>query len=99
MTANTPAQEVDEGAHTSSQDEQVVIEACWAPQDPRDRLYDETATKAERTMSLIRIIAAFHPVLNFFLLLSDAVRKIPLVWRLILGAGLIGAVMWLILRP
>ena len=39
----------------------VVIEASWAPKDPRDRMYDEDATAGERTMSLIRIVAAFHP--------------------------------------
>ena len=58
----------------------VVIEATWAPKDPRDRLYDADATKGERTMSLIRIVAAFHPVLNSFLLTSDMIRRIPARW-------------------
>ena len=65
------------GTETASEGSPVVYEASWAPQDPRDRLYDETATKAERTMSLIRIVAAFHPVLNFFVLLGGVAQKAP----------------------
>ncbi len=59
-------------------DRPVEIEAFWAPKDPRDRLYDEDATGRERTMSMVRIIAAFHPVLNVFVLLGDMVRRAPL---------------------
>jgi hypothetical protein len=70
----------------------IVIEASWAPKDPRDRLYDKDATKAERTMSLIRVIAAFHPVLNFFLLISDALRRLPAPWLAVLGLLVVGAV-------
>jgi hypothetical protein len=69
----------------------VVIEASWAPKDPRDRLYDKDATKAERTMSLIRVVAAFHPVLNFFLLISDALRRLPAPLLAIVGLLAVGA--------
>lgn len=52
----------------------IVIEASWAPQDPRDRLYDSNATKGEKRESLFRIVAAFHPVLNFPVICMDAIR-------------------------
>ena len=70
----------------------IVIEASWAPKDPRDRLYDEDATKGERTMSLIRVIAAFHPVLNTFLLISDALRRLPGIWLATLALLLASAI-------
>ena len=53
----------------------VVIEASWAPKDPRDKLYDEDATRREKAGSVVRIVAAFHPVLNFFLIIFDLVRN------------------------
>ena len=43
---------------------QNEFEASWAPEDPRDKLYDAHATRAEKTGSIFRVIAAFHPVLN-----------------------------------
>ncbi|WP_417448994.1 hypothetical protein [Kordiimonas sp.] len=61
------------------QDGPVVIEATWAPKDPRDKLYDDDATARERTMSFIRILAAFHPVLNTFLLTGDMLARLPKV--------------------
>ncbi|WP_262691566.1 hypothetical protein [Kordiimonas aestuarii] len=69
----------------------VEIEASWAPRDPRDRLYDDDATGRERTMSFIRILAAFHPVLNAFVLVGDMVTRLPksvlfaLVFALLVG--------------
>ncbi|WP_286828559.1 MULTISPECIES: hypothetical protein [Kordiimonas] len=71
----------------------IVIEATWAPKDPRDRLYDEDATASERTMSLIRVIAAFHPVLNSVLLVGQLLRRMPrwalAVLLVITAAGLV----------
>ena len=85
--------EVSEEDRAGQEDEgPVVIEASWAPKDPRDRLYDSDATKGERTMSMIRIIAAFHPVLNFFLLMSDAIRRLPTVFQFFLLLMLLGAI-------
>ena len=51
-----------------------VYHASWAPADPRDRLYDDKATAGQKTGSLLRIIGAFHPVLNLGVLLYDGAR-------------------------
>ncbi len=67
-----------QGRSEAKPDHPVEIEASWAPKDPRDRLYDSNAAGPERTMSMVRIIAAFHPVLNVFVLLSDMARRAPL---------------------
>ena len=66
------------------------IEASWAPQDPRDRLYDEDATRTEKSASVARIVASFHPVFNVFILLADSFRhlggaKAVLLWLVIGG--------------
>ncbi len=74
----------DMQGNKSSSEHKNVYEATWAPKDPRDRLYDEDATAAEKSASAFRIIASFHPVLNFFLLLSDMMRRIGLGKSLIL---------------
>ncbi len=47
------------------------IEASWAPVDPRGRLYDGEASGIEKSASLLRIVATFHPVLNLPVLLYD----------------------------
>jgi len=64
----------------------IVIEASWAPKDPRDKLYDKEATAREKAGSVVRIVAAFHPVLNFFLIIFDLIVQRD--WRgfLMLGA-------------
>ncbi|WP_020398868.1 hypothetical protein [Kordiimonas gwangyangensis] len=84
--------EVRENQAGQADEEPIVIEASWAPKDPRDRLYDSEATKGERTMSMIRIIAAFHPVLNFFLLINDAIRRLPGFIQLLMLVAVAGAV-------
>ena len=77
--------------------DQLEIEASWAPADPRDRLYDETATPREKFLSIFRIIASFHPVLNFFLLITDSMRRAGFIRTvLILGAVLAGLYVLLI---
>jgi len=48
-----------------------AIEAVWAPKDPRDKLYDSEATPKQRGMSIFRILASFHPVLNVPVLFND----------------------------
>lgn len=53
-----------------------VVFATWAPADPRDRLYSASATKAEKSISLYRIIAAFHPVLNLPVVTYDLIRLV-----------------------
>ncbi len=50
-------------------------EAAWAPHDPRDRMYDPTATALEKASSLTRVIGSFHPVLNLAILLIDLLKK------------------------
>ncbi|MEX0299566.1 MAG: hypothetical protein AB3N28_10890 [Kordiimonas sp.] len=50
-------------------------EASWAPADPRDKLYDDSATRTEKTGSVLRIVAAFHPVLNVPVLIYDTFQK------------------------
>ncbi|WCL52581.1 hypothetical protein [Gimibacter soli] len=63
----------------------IVIEASWAPKDPRDKLYDDDATASEKAGSVVRIVAAFHPVLNFFLIIFDLIRNRD--WRGFLMLG------------
>ena len=53
-----------------------VVFATWAPTDPRDRLYSASATKTEKTVSLYRIVAAFHPVLNLPVVTYDLIRLV-----------------------
>ncbi|MFC4347701.1 hypothetical protein ACFO5Q_07565 [Kordiimonas lipolytica] len=72
-------------SESGNQDGGIVVEATWAPKDPRDKLYDEDATARERTMSLVRVIAAFHPVLNAFLLVFEMTRRQPF-WTLTIGS-------------
>jgi len=70
------------------------IEASWAPADPRDKLYDDSASGTEKSASAFRIFASFHPVLNLPVLLVDSFRQLGakraiLLWFLIatVGAG------------
>jgi hypothetical protein len=70
------ADDARQGAPT----EELVIEASWAPQDPRDRLYDKDASAQERSASLFRIIAAFHPVLNLPVVLFDLAKRVGPIW-------------------
>ena len=87
----------DENRSGQGEKDPGVIEASWAPKDPRDRLYDKDATAGERTMSLVRIIAAFHPVLNAFLLTGDMMRRIPpRLWGGMLALGAIALVVFLV---
>jgi len=67
----------------------TIIEAKWAPGDPRDRLYDEDATRTEKTVSVARLFASFHPVLNIFILFAESFRHFGkrrafLFWLLLL---------------
>lgn len=71
----------------------IEIEAAWAPQDPRDNLYDPEATTAQKAGSLLRVIGAFHPVLNIpVLIYRSAVNfgwvKALILW-LFLGVALV----------
>jgi len=71
------------------------IEASWAPTDPRDKLYDDSASGAEKSASAFRIFASFHPILNLPILFVDSFRQLGarraiLLWLLLaalLGAG------------
>jgi hypothetical protein len=69
----------------------IVIEASWAPKDPRDRLYDDTASSKEKAQSAARIIASFHPVLNVCVLAFDSTRRFGLVKTLIFIAAILVA--------
>ncbi|MBL4788043.1 MAG: hypothetical protein JKY60_02985 [Kordiimonadaceae bacterium] len=69
----------------------IVIEASWAPQDPRDKLYDDNASPKEKTQSLYRIIASFHPVLNLPILAADSYKKYGAVKAFGIWAGFFGA--------
>ncbi|NVJ71586.1 MAG: hypothetical protein HWE08_14605 [Alphaproteobacteria bacterium] len=89
----------EEAGSVESQTEdhgQIVIEASWAPKDPRDKLYDSSATDKERATSLIRIIAAFHPVLNAPVLCYDLLKMIGAVWSMVIFAIAISGFMYLI---
>ena len=73
------------------------IEASWAPQDPRDRLYDDKATRTEKSLAVGRLVGSFHPVLNVGILFIDSFRYLGgkralLLWLAI--AGLIAG-LWL----
>lgn len=72
------------------------IEATWAPKDPRDKLYDEGATKKERAESMVRIFAAFHPVMNGPLLLFDLFKRIGFKWSLVVFVLLAAGIFFLI---
>lgn len=74
---------------------QYEIVASWAPADPRDRVFDQTASKAEKTASFYRIIAAFHPVLNIPVLFYDSFVRLGwkvgmLIWVLVAGLAACG---------
>ncbi|MBL4639596.1 MAG: hypothetical protein JKY57_03600 [Kordiimonadaceae bacterium] len=69
-------------------DSSKVYEASWAPADPRDKLYDVDASKAEKAGSLYRVIAAFHPVLNVPVLLLDSFRRFGWLTAGLFWAGL-----------
>lgn len=71
-----------------------VIEASWAPKDPRDRLYDEDATAGERAVSTIRIIAAFHPVLNFILIVGEGLYRRPFLTFALIFVAITAGVYW-----
>lgn len=76
-------------AENSETPESIVVEALWAPKDPRDKLYDEDASDKEKAESMVRIIAAFHPVMNAPVLIFDLMKMVGLNWSLvILGAFL-----------
>ncbi len=77
---------VDE--ETCSKPQSEPVEATWAPADPRDKLYDAHATGAEKSVSLLRIVAAFHPVLNLPVLLYDLVCRVG-VGRFLAAFGLL----------
>ncbi|MCJ9430438.1 hypothetical protein [Kordiimonas marina] len=93
---HTAAQDKADKAHDAAEESGgIVIEASWAPKDPRDRLYDSTATSREKTVSLVRIFASFHPVLNSIVLTNDMVRRLGakkslliLTILVLVGAGL-----------
>jgi len=73
----------------SKENTPIVVEASWAPADPRDKLYDDKASKAEKSVSVFRIVASFHPVLNLPVLAYDSFRSMGWVraiamWFLIL---------------
>jgi|GEM_PF-1999711 len=74
----------------------IVVEASWAPKDPRDKLYDEDATNKERAESMVRIFAAFHPVMNGPLLLFDLFKKMGLKWSLVVLALSTAGIFYLI---
>jgi len=63
-----------------------VIEASWAPTDPRDKLYDVSATSGQKFGSIFRVLGSFHPVLNVFILLADSVRRIGIFKSLLVWA-------------
>lgn len=80
------ANEPGEGENT-----RIVVEASWAPSDPRDKLYDDKASKTEKSVSAFRIIASFHPVLNLPVLAYDSFRSMGwaraiVMWLLIILA-------------
>jgi hypothetical protein len=52
-----------------------LVEASWAPQDPRDKLYDADASSGEKIASFTRIVGSFHPILNLFIIGFDIVRR------------------------
>jgi len=68
---------------------ETVIEASWAPQDPRDRLYDKAASSREKRFSLFRIFAAFHPVLNVPVLFYDSFRRLGFLRGMLLWTALL----------
>lgn len=73
----------------------TIIEASWAPQDPRDKLYDENASAGEKVASFTRIIGSFHPILNLFVLGFDIVRR---DWRYWPIAGAVLLALFLLYR-
>ncbi|PCI60632.1 MAG: hypothetical protein COB37_09360 [Kordiimonadales bacterium] len=106
MAENTPNGDsssnavAGEGAKASAarkRERPIEIEASWAPQDPRDKLYDDTATAQEKTQSLYRIFASFHPVLNLPILVADSFKKYGTVKALGIWVGFfvaLGVLYW-----
>ncbi len=63
----------------------AIYEASWAPSDPRDALYDKTASCFDKITSVIKIVASFHPVLNALVLLGVGLCKVGYLGVFILG--------------
>jgi len=81
-----------------SQKAKNVYAADWAPKDPRDKLFDENASPSEKVFSIFRVIGAFHPVLNIFILACDSIRKLgtsraALLWGF-LSVAIYGVYYW-----
>ena len=89
---------MDHNDQAAEKEPDIVIEASWAPQDPRDRLYDSNATKGEKRESLFRIVAAFHPVLNFPVICMDAIRLLgprrSIAFLIVMAAVFVAVVSW-----
>ncbi|MFC3051128.1 hypothetical protein [Kordiimonas pumila] len=79
-------------SNQDNEDKPLVIEASWAPQDPRDKLFDDSATHSEKSMSLYRIIASFHPVMNIPVLVFDSFKQMGWVRALLLWGVIIGLI-------
>ena len=76
----------------------VEIEATWAPKDPRDRMDDPGATPQQRRMSVFRILASFHPVLNGPILLYEFFKMLGPKKSLALTTILSSVVLYAFLR-
>ena len=74
---------------------EVIYEASWAPKDPRDRMYDQEASRAIKAASFIRIAGSYHPVLNLLILFFDLMKKVgvsSLLFLLLVLPALVGAI-------
>ncbi|WP_191253451.1 hypothetical protein [Kordiimonas sediminis] len=63
---------MDEKCDKDQAPKPTVIEASWAPPDPRDLTSNENASGPEKAWSMVRIFGAYHPILNLPIIIFDA---------------------------
>ncbi|UTW57508.1 hypothetical protein KFE96_11695 [Kordiimonas sp. SCSIO 12603] len=79
---------------SASNPSDIVYEASWAPEDPRDRMYDQDASAVRKVGAFVRIIGSYHPVLNLPILAFDLLKKLglsSLLFLLLILPALVGA--------
>ena len=60
---------------SASDTSDIIYEASWAPEDPRDRMYDQGVSTAGKVGAFVRIIGSYHPVLNLLVLVFDLFKR------------------------